>query len=37
MKKKNPKIYFYPRAEHFYDTQYKNIFIFFALIKKFFI
>ena len=27
-----PKILFYLRAEHFWDTQYKNI--FFALIKK---
>ena len=25
---------FNPRAEHFWDTQYKNILNFFALIKK---
>ena len=25
MKKKNLEIYFHPREEHFWDTQYKNI------------
>ena len=34
---KNQKIKFYPCVEHFSDTQFKNIFIFFALIKKIFI
>ena len=35
--KKNPNILFYPRAEHIWDTQYKNILNFFALIKKIFL
>ena len=33
MKKKNQKNWYYPRAEHFWDTQYKYILNFFALIK----
>ena len=36
LSKKNPKILFYPRLEHFWDTQYKNILNIFALIKKIF-
>ena len=27
----------YNRWQHFWDTQYKNIFLFFALIKKIFL
>ena len=34
--KKKIKYLVYPRAEHFLDNQYKNIFNFFALIKKIF-
>ena len=37
MKEKNLKFYFYPRAEHLWDTQYKNIWFFFALIKNIFL
>ena len=33
-KKKSQKILFYPRADHFWDTQYKFCF---ALIKKIFL
>ena len=34
---KNPKNLFYLRAEHVWDTQYKNTLIFFSLIKKIFL
>ena len=35
--KKNSKNLVYPHAEQFWDTQYKSIFYFFALIKKIFL
>ena len=35
--KKNSKSLVFPSAEHFWDTQYKNILIFVALIKKIFL
>ena len=31
------KNFVYTRWQHFWDTQYKNIFLFFALIKKIFL
>ena len=34
---KKSKILFYPRVEYLWDTQYKNILIFFSLIKKIFL
>ena len=35
--KKKIKKFIFTRAEHFWDTQYKNILNFFALIKKIFL
>ena len=35
--KKNPNKLFNPLSEHFWDYQYKNNLIYFALIKKIFL